>query len=321
MNRMAHSLDYPELMNIVNRAYRLRCEAVCLHREVVGTVYYVTCADKRYVFKLYRSSNTEDAFYSVNVMHYLKLNDYPVATLCPDVNGDLSIKINTPDGECAGVLFEFIEGTEPDLTTKYPEKGQQIGRLHHLLETYPQTIRHRGKAFYIDRFISILEKLQYNPSKIHKLEAYGAFLWHRMEQLPAGCCHGDLHTGNMILDDQNQYVLFDFDAVSNAYAIIDVATVVDQTDFFHLNEDDYERTQESLDAFYAGYSKEKMMSALEIQTVFDFIAIRHYELIATLSLIRGIDCLSHAYLDAQFEWLMQWKATCERHRSNTYNIV
>lgn len=64
--------------------------------------------------------------------------------------------------------------------------------------------------------------------------------------------------------------------------------------------------------FYQGYRVEREISAGEIQAMFDFIAIWHYELTATITRCQGLDRLSRAFLDEQYEWLMNWKIMCER---------
>jgi hypothetical protein len=46
-----------------------------------------------------------------------------------------------------------------------------------------------------------------------------------------------------------------------------------------------------------------------------FVAIRHYELIATIASCQGHQELSVSFLDQQFNWLMQWQKLCEQKGS------
>jgi hypothetical protein len=56
-------------------------------------------------------------------------------------------------------------------------------------------------------------------------------------------------------------------------------------------------------------------SISEIDAIFDFIPIRHYELIATITECQSLTSLSTAFLDEQYDWLLRWRELCERKRS------
>lgn len=170
----------------------------------------------------------------------------------------------------------------------------------------------RGKEFYIDRYISILYDLDYQSGRIDELADYGLELWASMERLPAGFCHGDLHTGNMRQSGLDEYVLFDLDAASNTCSLIDVATLCDCSDFNRFDAAAYSQTMRMFERFNQDYRAEREISDGEIAAMFDFIAIRHYELIATITRCQGLDHLSRAFLDEQYEWLMNWRNLCGR---------
>lgn len=114
----------------------------------------------------------------------------------------------------------------------------------------------------------------------------------------------------MLQTKLNGYILFDFDISSCAYSIIDIATLCNGTNFFKYDKSTYDSTKGLFERFYQGYCKKRIISNIEITAIFNFIAIRHYELIATLTNIRGLGCLSHSYLDEQFQWLIGGRNLC-----------
>ena len=314
---MIHShTDYDNLLKIINRSYRVSVNQMSLYRDMIGRVYFSQGVEERYVLKIYRPFHTDNALNSIRVLDYLGANDYPVVSIVPTIAGEPSITIETPEGHCTGILYDYVLGTEPVLETEIAKIGLQVGRLHGLMARYPHRLPERGKLFYIDRYISALKAREYPPGRIDELEAYGKDLWKRMEQLPRGFCHGDLHSGNMLKTESGEYVLFDFDVASRAYPVIDVATLSDCTDFNDLNSVDYDRTMRRFTEFYGGYNQVSTISDDEIDTIVDFIAIRHYEIISTIVSCQGLQGLSKGFMDEQYEWLLQWKDTCEKKRGS-----
>ena len=215
------------------------------------------------------------------------------------------------------ILFDYLDGPEPDLKTEIVDLARQVGRLHRVMENYPHPLPRHGKDFYVDRYLGILEELDYPPSRIVDLAAYGSECWSRLERLPSGFCHGDLHTGNMRQTAPGCYVLFDFDIASRTHSLIDIATLCDASDFNRFEAASYDSTRQVFEQFYLGYRREREVSAAEINAIFDFIPVRHYEIIATITQCQGIEELSHSLLDEQYDWLMRWRELCERKRQQS----
>jgi Ser/Thr protein kinase RdoA (MazF antagonist) len=311
LNSYQSNPDASNLLQIINQSYPVEIDHIDLHRDMIGYVYIAKSNSRKYVFKLYRSFDSENALRSIQIILFLKENDYPVVSIVPTGAGGTHIQIDTPQGQSVAVLYDYIEGTEPILDNEITQIGRQVGWLHRLMKEYPQPLIKRGKDFYIDRFISILHEKNYDPKKIDDMEVYGRELWNSIARLSNGFCHGDLHSGNMLQTGANQFVLYDFDIASYTTPVIDAATLSDGTDFNNFDEASYSRTLRMFERFYTGYCKERELNDVEIAAIFDFIAIRHYELIATITQCHGLDDLSNAFLDEQYDWLMQWKNRCD----------
>ncbi len=316
MNTITSSADTDSLRDILNTCYPVHVDHIFLHRDMIGYVHIVESpinhGTRKYILKLYRPFDTENALRSIGILEYLKRQEYPVVSIIPTKAGISHVVIDTPKGKSIAILFDFLDGPEPDLQTEIVDLARQVGRLHQVMETYPHPLPYRGKHFYVDRYLSILQELDYPPSRIADLSAYGSECWSRLECLPAGFCHGDLHTGNMRQSAQGRYVLFDFDIASRTHSLIDIATLCDASDFNRFDPAAYDRTRQVFEHFYQGYRREREISSAEIAAIFDFIPIRHYEIIATITQCQGLEELSRAFLDEQYDWLMRWRDRCKR---------
>ena len=314
MNILKSYIDYESLIAILNSVYKLNINEIFLHRDMIGHVYIAKSSSKKYALKVYRPFNQEQALQSVEIIQYLRSKEYPVVSIVSAVLGDLSFSVATPDGQCIAILFDYIEGTEPNSRAEITEIGEQIGSLHNLMNNYLNPLICRGKNFYIDRFIEMLRESQYCEARIKELEQYGFEIWKSIEKAPSGFCHGDLHTGNMFKNEIGEYVLFDFDIASNAYPLIDITTICNDTDFNKLEEATYDSTALKLEQFYKGYGKYRNISDDEIVAIYNFIAARHYELIATITECQGWHSLKNGLFDEQYKWLLKWRDICYKKK-------
>jgi len=307
--------DTTTLLKLLNSEYLICGQTLNQHRNLGGIVYFVQSAMQRYVFKIFRAFNTENALQSIQILTYLYEEGYPAVTIIPTVSGEDHLVLHCPEGECIGVLYPFIEGDEIDGISheNAATLGEQVAHLHRLmLSPKAPKLLHRGKEFYVDRFIQMLERDYYDPARIREFAEYGNALWSNLAPLPQGFCHGDLHTGNMILNNSG-FVIFDFDISSSAFPIIDVATLCDETHFNNFDEAGYDKTMLAFDAFYRGYSRVRTLSEPEIRGIFDFIPIRHYELFATILLTHN-ETIRVPGIDEQYHWMMRWRELCAKKR-------
>ncbi|MGZ9583076.1 phosphotransferase [Paenibacillus marinisediminis] len=308
-------MDYYNLIETINLSYRIGIQHIELYREMIGRVFLLHNGDKQYVLKVYRSNKTDDALQTVRILDYLKANSYPVVSIVRSVQDASHIVLNCQDGNCIGIVYEYVEGETPDGKIEAELIGKQIGSLHQLMEGYPDKLIKRTKIEYIDDYISIMRELNVDSGKVLELEHYGNELWERMRSLPKGFSHGDLHTGNMIKNQRGQYVLFDFDEASGDYPSMDVAYMSDDTNFNHFHESAYDRTMRLYERFYSGYSKIRTLSDNEFHAVFDFIAIRHYQIISRIVRCQGLSSISKDFCDEQYSWLIRWKNLCMKNKS------
>lgn len=314
--------DSGRIVHTLETDYGLHIDRITLHREMIGHVYLVESDGGRQVLKLYRPSLSEEAVRSVGILRYLESRDFPTAPIRPTLHGESHFVLPSPapddpsgTGDRIGILFGYVPGDEPRTGgMRIAEIGRHIGRLHRIMADYPGDLPRHGADFYIGRFIRLLDALGYPGNRNAELAAYSAEAWGRLAALPPGFCHGDCHTGNMIRTADGRIVLIDYDAASVATPVVDVATLCDASHFNRFDTAAYDRTQRRLERFVQGYSAERTLSGAELSAVSDFVAVRHCELIATIAAAQGLEEIRTAFLDEQYQWLLDWDRLCRSHR-------
>ena len=297
-------LDETALQDILTVHYGIENPSLNFLREG-GSHTYIINGKPKYLLKVIGSAFSDTARQSVSVMRYLEENGFPVSETILSKAGNAIIEI-ADDGETKLiVLMEFIDGDEPELEKCTAEVGSLVGRFHRLMEKYPVEPVLYGKEFFIDRYLDFLRKKNY--PRLAEYKELGERLWEKVKDLPLGNCHGDLHRGNLMQNTDGALYLVDFDTVCRAPFMFDVMVMCDMTDYFDLKQEDIELTLEVYKKFLSGYSDHRMLSREEILSFPYWIAIRHYQLQATILEIYGVDCIDEGFIDSQLYWLNKWQ--------------
>ena len=263
----------------------------------------------RYILKIYRHFHTEFAKNSIEILKYLASQDFPTARIVAAADGSFYTEIETPVGNSVAVLYEYIDGEEP-ADTDLSDIATQTGTFHNLMDGYIGVIARRGREHFIERYINLLSAIDFPKSELLDIENYGRALWRRFSLSSQGFCHGDYHCGNMLKKD-SRFWFFDFDSACYSHPIIDIAVICDETNYFNAQGIDFDRTTQKLEHFLRNYEKTRhgKFGDIDIKSVYDFIAIRHYDIQATIT-----DCQGYTMenLLNQHRWLMTWQNICEQ---------
>lgn len=305
-------MNHDNLIHEINCAYSLGIEQIKLHREMIGRVYFAEGRGNRYVLKIYRSFKTADALQSVQILDYLQAHSFPAVTVLRTVEQKNHILLEAEEGWHTAILYHYVEGDNPDVLDEAELIGHQTAELHELMKNYPGQLIRRTKHEYIGDYLTIMSELDCDTNSIAALKQYGDELWSRISKLPMLFCHGDLHTGNMIRNCHGPYIFMDFDDASGDYPSMDVAYMSDATHFNQFQDSMYDDTQRLFERFYTGYHKVRTLSDNEIFSIFDFIAVRHYQIISRIVRCQGPQSISKQFCDEQYGWLMRWQEICIR---------
>ena len=101
------------------------------------------------------------------------------------------VEMQIDNNENMLVLFEYLEGSEPDIIEDYEEIGKIVGKLHSIMKTYKGNLSTPQKEYYIERYLEILKQKNYPKEKISEYASYGDELWDKVKDLPRGFCHGE----------------------------------------------------------------------------------------------------------------------------------
>ena len=297
-------MDEKTLQNILTVDYGIESSSLEFLREG-GAHTYIVNGKTKYLLKVIGAAFSDTARQSVAIMRYLEEKDFPIPKTILTKSGE-SIFETEVDGEMKLiVLMEFIEGDEPELEICAAEVGALVGRFHQLMEKYPLELLSHGKEFFIDRYLNFLR--QKNYPRIAEYEELGDRFWDKVKALPQGLCHGDLHRGNLLQNPAGRIYLLDFDTACRAPLMFDVMVMCDMTNYFNLQPEDIDETKEVYQKFLSGYSKYHKLSHEEILSFPYWVAIRHFQLQATILEIHGIDCIDEGFIDGQLYWLNKWQ--------------
>lgn len=274
-----------------------------------GSRTYIVDGQRKYFLKVIGNAFADTANQSVSVMRFLENNDFPVPKTYLTQSGEALLNTSI-DGEDKLILLqEYIDGQEPDLSHRAADIGRLTGRFHALMERYPHKLATHGRQFFIDRYLNILRKKQY--PQITAYESLAEKLWQKIKDQPITNSHGDLHRGNLLEDRSGKVYITDFDTVCCAPAMFDIMVMCDMTDYFNLTQDDIVRTINVYHNFLSAYQEHRPLIIHEIDSFTAWVAIRHFQLQATILEIHGLDCITDTFIDKQLQWLNHWIAAID----------
>ena len=297
-------MDEMTLQDILTLNYGIESPSLEFLREGGGHTYAVNGKNK-YLLKVIGSAFSDTARQSVSIMRYLEENRFSVPKTILTKSGEVFFEAIAGAEKYLIVLMEYIDGDEPELEKCASEVGGLVGRFHQLMEKYPEEVVSKGKTFFIGRYLEFLRKKNY--PRIAEYEELGERLWDKVKDLPRGKCHGDLHRGNLLQNADGLIFLVDFDTVCHAPFMFDVMVMCDMTDYFNLKKEDIELTKEVYQKFLSSYSGYHALSREEILSFPYWVAIRHFQLQATILEIYGINCIDEGFIDGQLCWLNNWQ--------------
>jgi len=303
-------METSSILPLLKENYKVQFNKIEFFRDAGSLSYIIFGNDRKYFLRVIRSVLMDTAIQSVDIHLYLIENNVPVPQIIFTNRSKPYFELDESDGKHLYILYEFIEGKEPDVNEEAENIGCLIGKYHKAMQNYNGNLLERDKYYFIDRYIEILRKMNYSETKVTAFKRHGDALWERVKDLPQGYCHGDLYIGNIHQSLMGELYILDFDTSCYAFPVFDIALVCNSADYFDLDESGYEKTQKVLDCFLKGYEQFCHLSEMERESVFYFLAVYHYQLQATIIEIYGLDCVDKEFLDNQYDWLKKWANQC-----------
>lgn len=136
-------------MHILCEQYGVGTLSQQVLREGGGTTYMVESVDEKYLLKVIRNAFARTARQSIAIMRYLENQNFSVPQTVLTKDGLPMLEVELDGQNVMMVLQKYIDGKEPDLKLRAEEVGALVGRLHKLLNGYPEELVLQGYAFFV----------------------------------------------------------------------------------------------------------------------------------------------------------------------------
>ncbi len=230
------TINPDELMAKVIPEYSIDTPLECLFFERgANDTYQVRCANASYFLRVYRHGAfpREANEFEAEALNYLHQKGFPVAYPIARRSGGYLTEIMAPEGLRLVLLTSLAKGTTPDYDS--PEicrlVGQSVAQMHSTssgFTTSHQRIRLDLQGLLENSMMDIQSYMAHRPDALHTIEEIAQEVRTAVQAVPEesldiGICHGDLHGGNLHVQD-GKVTHFDFEECAVGYRVYDLAT-------------------------------------------------------------------------------------------------
>lgn len=297
-----------EILTFLRPWYDVQLDDATPLRDAGSMTYAVRSGDQKLFLRVSKPAFRDTARQAADICAYLCDCRFPVPPIVRTSRGLPCVEQRTAEGDILYTLQAYIEGGDIDPQADAARLGALAGDMHRFMASYPHALIKRDKPYYIGRYLEQMRRKAY--PRVDAFDRIGERVWARVQSLPRGFCHGDLHTGNLLKTKDGALHVLDFDTACDGIALYDPALLCNSTDFFTLNDADFDRTRAAYAAFAPCYARHAGIPAPNERALLDAIALYHFSLQATILEIYGLDCVDHAFLDRQLTWLERWLTLC-----------
>jgi len=201
-------------------------------------------------------------------------------------NGETILTLAAPEGARYAVMLKYIEGVTLNDRSfnnfdhfsldKFSRYGAAIAQLHMVSDqmTTTSTRPPLDLEFLLETPLRLITKvLSDRPKDLDYLHTAAATLRQEIQLLPQepplyGLCHGDIDCSNVLINDNGDLTLIDFDYCGMGWRVYDIAC-------FYVDAEYLKLPDAVKPAFLAGYSQIRVLSDREYQSIPLFAAVRH----------------------------------------------
>jgi Ser/Thr protein kinase RdoA (MazF antagonist) len=126
-------MDVQNIHSLLSCNYGMDAQSIKLNREGGNVSYVIDAGNNTYFLKIIRPPFLETALQSVDIQMYLKQSLLPVIPIVLSQAGTPYVRAEVQGRECIFVLYDYIEGGEPD-PEDTEKAGALIGRLHQVIK-------------------------------------------------------------------------------------------------------------------------------------------------------------------------------------------
>ncbi|MEM1280849.1 MAG: phosphotransferase, partial [Cyanobacteria bacterium P01_H01_bin.152] len=210
----------------------------------------------------------------ITYLQYLATAGLAVAQPMLSLSNRYVETLDTPYGRFHSVVFEAVVGEQFDIDElsleQFSQWGQALGRLHAAAQFYTEA----GRPTWYGQLAEAVENLPISESAVYEAITQ---LYRRLQALPVtretfGLIHFDFELDNLIWTEPGP-VAIDFDDSAWYWFGADIAFAL--RDLFDDEVAKINCSDESFQAFVAGYQTEKSITADELALIPLFLKLHH----------------------------------------------
>lgn len=220
------------LAELVAQDYKLEHVKCWFLRRGLNDTYLISSSENQFILRVYsaHSRSIHDVTWELELLTYLEAKEVGFSKPIVRFDGLLFSTISAIEGDRVFAMFEFVAGRTPEVNLEDAGKyGLAAAKLHLAMDGFSSSERFELnldhlitqplaliKPWYEPDLASWTELLEIANRVKSKLELFKPFLeW--------AACHGDLHTWNARVNNQEQIVFFDFDCAGMGFRAYDLA--------------------------------------------------------------------------------------------------
>ncbi|MCD4714933.1 MAG: phosphotransferase [Clostridiales bacterium] len=242
---------------------------------------------QQFIFRVFPKGKNNDFIKSeIQLLSYLKSHGINVESFVSNSKGNFFGEIQILDSKRKCAMYNAMSGNIHDelLTNNQSEKlGEITGKLHSAFDQYCG--QSDFERFEYDELVwkpwNLIEPYINHNTDLHEfyketIENCETQLRQSDTILSRGICHGDLHAGNVIFDENDEPGIFDFELCCISWRLYDLATFV----WSILPREDYsiesvKTINECIDGFLKGYMRHRTITNEELDLILDMVLLRH----------------------------------------------
>jgi Ser/Thr protein kinase RdoA (MazF antagonist) len=239
--KISHSIICEKhLENFIVDRYKFPSDAECTFLlQGVNDSYLVVCGYEKYVFRLYRCRWRTEAnvLEEVALLSFLGDVSAPVAEVVRDGVGAIVQTIKCPEGDRFGILMRCAANSENEshciVTGNINNYGKSIARLHNATTLFEGS--NNSTLIDVDHLIfkplALVENAFSGREELVYLRGFArriAGALNSFENVGITKCyvHGDLTGGNASVDENGDFIFFDFDCCGYGWLSYDLAVLL-----------------------------------------------------------------------------------------------
>lgn len=294
-------------------------------RHGLNDTYKIHNDKNTYYLRVYRYNwrSRNDIISEIKLLNQLEKNDQ-ISVAAPVIknNGEYYTEVNAPEGKRYAVLFNSAVGADRSKYVFDAKKSYNYGK------TLAKIHLEADKSKKLDRFHIDLDHLLTEPLKDLKpffskniqnyeyLENISEKLSRKIDKLLTkdktyfGIIHGDFHSGNIFLDENDNPSVFDFDCFGYGWRAYDISVFLWSLWVFQgFEQKDKAKRTRLWNSFLKGYSEVKALTKEEIKAAFVFVPIRHIWLLGVHAYSSddwGAEYLQDNFFNSRIAFIKKW---------------